>query len=187
MFFSRRRLPIESDRNASRRLRREKSHLRRAAFSLEPLESRRLLTTYVVNSTADDLVAPPADPTEMTLRMAITNPNLAGGSNRIEFAIPAETYPDSGTPVAGFDPSTQEWTITLTNGPLPTITTPVAIDGFSQAHFEIPFRYPDQFTSEVQSLAVDPTTTSGAFQLTVPSYVDHDGITRGGQTATYPL
>ena len=27
----------------------------------------------------------------MTLRMAITDSNLAGGSNRIAFAIPAET------------------------------------------------------------------------------------------------
>jgi hypothetical protein len=140
----------------------------------ESLESRRLLATFTVNSTADDASAPQNDPTEMTLRMAIAASNETTGPNAIAFNIPSSD--------AGFDPDTQEWTITLTNGPLPEITTPVTIDGFTQAHDGIAYRYPAEYTSEVESLVVNPLAISGGFVLTLPSYVDRDGITRGGST-----
>jgi hypothetical protein len=177
MFFSRRRFPIDTHRNAPRRLRDAKSRRRRVALGLELLEPRRLLAAFTVNSTADDASAPVGDPSEMTLRMAIADSNSIPGPNTIGFNIPSSD--------AGFDPETQDWTITLTNGPLPAITTPVTIDGFTQAHDGISYRYPDEYTSEVQSLVVDPAATAGTFLLTLASYVDDDGITRGGQ-ATIP-
>src|SRR6516162_7778149 len=98
--------PRTSDRPASGRPY-SRSHFRRHRLVLdpEPLESRRLLATFVVTNTLDN------------------------GSNAIAFEIPASTAPNLDSPVVGFDPVTQTWTITPV-GALPVITTPVDIDGF---------------------------------------------------------
>ena len=112
-------------------------------------------------------------PGVVTLRSAIAaSDGNSPGPNTIAFNILSSDQ--------GFDPETQDWTIDVTNGPLPAITTPVSIDGFTQAHDGIAYRYPAEFTSEVQALVVNPLATIGNFVLTLPDYVDQDGITRGG-------
>ena len=68
-------------------------------------------------------------------------------------------------PVPGFDPITQTWTIDLAS-PLPVITHPVSIDGYTQASVGVPYRYPDQVSSAVQSLLVSGEPTGGSFTLT---------------------
>ena len=49
----------------------------------------------------------------------------------------------TGESHVNFNPATQDWTIALTEA-LPAITTPVNIDGFSQANVGIPYTYPDE-------------------------------------------
>ena len=68
-------------------------------------------------------------------------------------------------PVAGFDPVTQTWQITL-NSPLPVITHAISIDGFSQALNAIPYRYGDELISDVQTLTILGAPTGGTFTLT---------------------
>jgi hypothetical protein len=115
-----------------RRARRAKSRRMRAVIVLEPLESRRLLTTYHVTTTDDSGSG--------SLRDAIDHSNLdTPGPNQIVFDLAAVT----GDPDVDFNPATQDWTIALTEA-LPTITTPVDIDGFSQANVGIPYTYPDE-------------------------------------------
>ena len=87
-------------------------------------------------------VAPPGDPRRR---------RNSSGRNDIQFAIPASTAPLLNIPVPGFDPTTQTWTINLAS-PLPPITNQVDIDGYSQAHFPVPFRYPSAISSAVQAI-----------------------------------
>ncbi|MDR3636166.1 MAG: Calx-beta domain-containing protein [Isosphaeraceae bacterium] len=82
----------------------------------EALEARQLLATFVVNSTADS-------PAAGTLRWAINQVNAdASDSPSAPDAIEFALTPQSGTLA----------TITLLS-PLPEITNPVVIDGYSQA------------------------------------------------------
>jgi hypothetical protein len=78
-------------------------------LELEPLEERRLLSTFAVTDNSDD----PADTN--SLRFALNH--LAAGGNTIDFAIIGSTTIDVGS---------------VTGTPLPTITQPVSIDGLSQ-------------------------------------------------------
>ena len=78
-------------------------------------------------------------------------PNSTPVADNIEFNIPAASDPGFYTPVPGFNPVTQTWTIQPLT-PLPPITNPVTIDGYSQAApGGVPFRYPSQLPTE------DPT------------------------------
>src|SRR5271165_2297119 len=93
---------------------------------LELLESRQLLSTYVVTNCNDSGAG--------SLRQAILNANadVVGGvmkPDNIYFDIPASTAANLDVPIPGFDPVTQDWTITLQN-PLPTILNTVWIDGY---------------------------------------------------------
>ena len=119
--------------------------------------SNQNVSTFVVSNTNDSGMG--------SLRQAILNANADPnpGVDNIVFDIPASTAADLNVPVEGFDPVTQTWTITLASL-LPEITHAVAIDGFSQANTAVPFVYPDQLTSAVQSLEV--TATGGSFTLT---------------------
>ena len=83
----------------------------------------------------------------------------------IVFNIPASTAPDLNVPVAGFDPVTQTWQITL-NSPLPAITHAISIDGFSQANNAISYRYSNELIGAVQNLTVEGAPTGGTFTLT---------------------
>jgi titin len=87
----------------------------------ERLEERRLLTTYLVNTTADPPIPPVGScimpNVDCTLRAAITQANQSNGDT-IDFHI------------VGAAPHT----ITLT-GALPAITAPTVIDGTSQPDF----------------------------------------------------
>ena len=107
---------------------------RRLPLLCESLEPRRLLSTFVVDNTSDSGAG--------SLRAAITaaNADPSPGTDNIYFNIPASTAPGLNVPVPGFDPTTQDWTITLAS-PLPTITRPVAIDGYTQAHAGNPIPY----------------------------------------------
>ena len=87
-----------------------------------------------------------------SLRQAILDADENNsGLNNIQFAIPASTSPLLNIPVPGFDPTTQTWTINL-DSPLPPITDQVDIDGYTQAHFPVPFRYPSAISSAVQAI-----------------------------------
>jgi hypothetical protein len=123
------------------------------------MERRRLLSTFVVDNTAD---AGPG-----SLRAAILAANAAVGSDtsNIEFDIPASTAANLDEPVPGFDPVTQDWTIKLAS-PLPPITRPATIDGYSQGEIGVPFRYPSQVALAIQRLTVLGSPTGGSFTLT---------------------
>ncbi len=114
-------------------------------LALEPLESRRLLSTYVVNNTNDSGAG--------SLRQAILDSNANPGANNIAFNIPSSD--------PNFNPVTQDWTITLLSA-LPTITNPVDIDGFTQANVGIPYQYPaNSQPTEITSSANTTAATSG--------------------------
>jgi uncharacterized repeat protein (TIGR01451 family) len=74
--------------------------------------ARGSTTTFVVDSTADTATC---DANACTLRGAITAADASGGPSEIEFAIP-------GTGVQTIQPAT----------PLPAITEPVVLDGYTQ-------------------------------------------------------
>ena len=99
-----------------------------------------------------------------SLRQAILNANAAPGLNTIVFDIPASTAPLLDTPVAGFDPVNQTWTISV-QSPLPTITDSIAIDGYTQAESGVPFRYPNAISSAVQNVNLTGVVTGGFFTL----------------------
>ena len=62
--------------------------------------------------------------------------------HRVQTFLPRQP-PTSTSLVAGFDPVTQAWTITL-DSPLPPIKSTLQIDGYSQARSGgVPFRYPN--------------------------------------------
>lgn len=90
--------------------RKGRSCRRSARLELEPLEDRRMLTTITVKSVADS--------GDDSLRVAIEAANNLPGVDTIEFDI------DRNNPGVR--------TIALLS-PLPTITEPVTIDGYSQA------------------------------------------------------
>jgi hypothetical protein len=99
-----------------------------------------------------------------SLRQAILDADAnSAGPNDIQFAIPASTSTNLNIPVPGFDPTSQTWTIKLDSA-LPAITSPVDLDGYSQAHFPVPFRYPSAISSAVQSLNL--LASGGTFTLT---------------------
>jgi hypothetical protein len=115
---------------------------------LEGLEPRRLLSTYYVDNTNDNGTG--------SLRAAIiaANADTSPGTDEIDFDIPAQVAGEPSTPVPGFDPGTQDWTITLAS-PLPVITRPVSIDGYTEGDSGgEPYLYPDSTSSAVQSLAI---------------------------------
>src|SRR3954451_7453949 len=130
---------------------------------LEGMERRVLLANFLVTTTSDVHV-----PNQLTLRDAIVAANANPGPDNIQFAIPASTAPQLDVPVPGFDPITQTWRIKPAS-PLPPITDQVTIDGFSQAHFPVPFRYPSAITSATQRISVVGGPTGGTFTLSTPA------------------
>ncbi|MGO9600207.1 MAG: Calx-beta domain-containing protein [Isosphaeraceae bacterium] len=111
-----------------------------------------------------------------SLRQAILNADAASFPSEIIFDIPAATDnllsvpyetidPSRGkTPIQDFDPVTQTWTINPLT-PLPVISQTVTIDGFTQAATGVPFRYPSQVSSNVQSVTITGAPTGGTFTL----------------------
>ncbi|MDR3619919.1 MAG: Calx-beta domain-containing protein [Paludisphaera borealis] len=128
----------------------QKNRKRRLAF--DGLEARRLLATFYVTDAVDSN-APG------TLRYAINQANLSTGANDIAFALPASTAPLLDSPAPGFDPTTQVWTIQL-QSPLPPITRPLIIDGFSQAHAGVGYRYPVDLISNPPTIHVIQSTAN---------------------------
>ena len=165
----------------ARRRRNETKNGRKARrcipFLLEVLEPRRLLATYPVTNTADTGAG--------SLRAAIVaadNDTGNHGTDQIVFDIPAGEPGDLTVPVPGFDPGTQDWTITL-DSPLPAITRPVSIDGYTEGSGEgEPFLYPTSISSAVQTLSILGSPTGGSFTLTSSS-----PLSPGGTTAAIPF
>ncbi len=131
---------------------------------LEQVEDRVVLSTFYVTNTGDNLGVNPAPGAGTgTLRQAIIDSNASTQpTSEIDFAIPASTGPGLDVPVPGFDPATQDWTIAL-DSPLPPITHPVTIDGYSQAEFPIPYVYP--LGGAIETLAINGNPTGGTFTL----------------------
>jgi len=130
---------------------------RRCRPAFDDLENRCLLSTFEVRNTLDS--------GDGSLRNAVLLANSHPGRDDIVFNIPASTAVDLDVPVSGFDPVSQNWTITL-QSPLPRITDTVWIDGYTQADSGVPFRYPDAVSLAVQSVAVLGSPTGGTFNLT---------------------
>jgi len=123
---------------------------------LEQVEDRVVLSTFVVTNTNDSGSG--------SLREAILDSNASTQpTSDIFFAIPASTAPGLDVPVPGFDPSTQDWTIAL-DSPLPLITHPVTIDGYSQGEVPIPYVYP--LGGATETLTINGNPTGGYFTLT---------------------
>ena len=110
----------------------------RRRFLVEPLEGRQMLSTFMVNSTADTTAMG-------TLPWAITQSNSTTGPNTIDFDIP-----DSSENLLEIELST----------PLPPITTPVNINGFS----EYPSGAPEP-TPLIQIDGTDATAISVGLQF----------------------
>lgn len=123
---------------------------------LEQVERRSLLATFFVTHTGDSGAN--------SLRWAIEQANARPGFDNIIFGIPASTAPNLDVPVPGFDPITQTWRI-RPQTPLPALTDPVSIDGYTQAHSPVLYRYPEQVTNTVQRLTANDAL-SGSFFLT---------------------
>lgn len=87
---------------------------------LERLESRKLLATYLVTTTAPD--------GPNSLAQAIVDANANAGADRIEFNIP-ETYRDPVSRVFTIKPTSAFGSENLT---FPKIEGPLTIDGYSQ-------------------------------------------------------
>src|SRR6516162_8135738 len=87
--------------------------------TLENLEQKALLTSFMVMNTADSGAG--------SLRQAILDSNAApppaGGTNQIEFNIP--------TTDPGYDGANQSWVIAPLSS-LPTVTVPAFINGYTQ-------------------------------------------------------
>ncbi len=113
---------------------------RRRRPTLEALETRQLLSTYAVINTNDSGAG--------SLRQAIINADGDNTPDDIVFNIPASTAPLLNVPVPGFDPGTQDWTITLQSA-LPAITNTVSIDGYTEAPVGVPYRYPNAVSGGV--------------------------------------
>ncbi len=130
-----------------------------AVLTIQSGQSQQSQTTFFVTNTADSGPG--------SLRQAITLSNMPHtGADNIIFAIPASISSDLLTPVAGFDPATQTWQITL-KSPLPALTHQVTIDGFSEAQNPIPFRYPSEAASQTVSITGSPT--GGTYTLSTSS------------------
>ena len=145
---------------------------------LEALEPRRLLATYYVENTGDSAILGSG-----SLRAAIlaADADNSPGTDQIAFDIPAGEPADLAVPVPGFDPSTQDWTITLAS-PLPPITRTVSIDGYTEgAGGGEPFLYPSSISSAVQSLSIVGSPTGGSFTLSTSSPLP------AGTTAALPF
>jgi parallel beta-helix repeat protein len=147
---------------------------------LERMEDRVVLSTFIVTNTAD---SGPGSLRQAILDSNAANPAATGGTSDIVFDIPASTASNLGVAVPGFDPATQTWTISPLS-PLPTITQPVTIDGYSQAQFPIPYRYPSQLSSTVQSLSLSAGSlaTGGYFTITTNDPL----LVPGGTTVNIP-
>lgn len=143
------------------------------------------VSSFVVDNTGDN--GNNADPIPGSLRAAIlaadADPNP--GIDNIVFDIPASIAANLNVPVSGFDPITQTWQIELAS-PLPAITHPVSIDGYSQGNVPVPYRYPVHLSSQEDDVVVDPSVTGGTFQLSITNYDDLSGTLRGGTTQISP-
>ena len=157
---------------------RRRSASRRLLF--EVMESRCLLAplTFSVTNTNDSGAG--------SLRQAILNADAnTAGPNSIVFDIPASTAPLLNVPVPGFDPGSQTWTITLASA-LPAITAQTSLDGFSEAHFPVPYRYPSEVSTAVQNVTLTGAPTGGSYTLTTvaPLPVGTAVISPSDSTAT---
>ncbi len=96
---------------------------------------------------------------------------------------PRRPRPNLDIPVTGFDPDTQTWTITP-DGPLPTITTPVDIDGFTEANTGLPYNYPNQLTlgGAPTEITSSPNTSQAINGNNARVRVIIDGSNSGGGT-----
>jgi hypothetical protein len=116
---------------------------------LEQVEDRVVLSTFVVQNAND---SGPGSLRQAILDSNATDLAATGGTSEIDFNIPASTSPNDG-----FSPADQTWTITLSSS-LPVITSPVTIDGYSQAEAGVPYFYPASSTIPVL-IKSSPNTT----------------------------
>jgi Calx-beta domain len=118
------------------------------------LELRRLLTNFTVTTTNDGGPG--------SLREAILMSDMPHtGADIIDFVIPASTPSLPSVPLPGFDPRTQDWTITLQSA-LPPITHQVTIDGYTQGVISpISYLYPKSPTGLPTEIASTPNSFPG--------------------------
>ncbi len=104
------------------------------------------------------------------------------GTDQIVFAIPAGEPADLTVPVPGFDPGTQDWTITLDSSAAGD--HPFRFDRWRHRGGRWrgePFLYPDSTSSAIQTLSILGSPTGGSFTLSTSSPLP------GGTTAAIPF
>ncbi|WP_435005624.1 Calx-beta domain-containing protein [Tundrisphaera lichenicola] len=151
---------------------------RRFRTSWERMESRQLLATLPI------LVTNAEDSGPGSLREAINQANNQSGADNILFEIPASTAPNLDVPFPGFDPISQSWRIKL-QSELPAITDQLTIDGFSQGHFPVPYRYPAQVSPTLLDPVLISSTPNDAVAVKGNNAVNRviiDGSQTGGST-----
>jgi hypothetical protein len=143
------------------RARRASQNVRRARFSTEILERRELLATIIVNSAGD---ADGADGgTTLSLRQAI---EVSNGTLAISSLTPTQAGLVTGalsTPntIDFAIPGTGPFTI-MPGTALPTITTPVVIDGYSQPGAHPNTNGPGQGKNTVIQIEIDGANAPGS-------------------------
>ena len=108
------------------------------------------------------------------------NADPSPGTDNIDFDIPASTAPLLNVPVPGFDPGTQDWTITL-NSPLPRSPVRFRSMDIRRRIPAEPIRYPDSISSAIQTLSILGSPTGGTFTL------DHVRAAAGRHDGADPL
>ncbi len=99
-------------------------------------------------------------------------------TDTIAFGIPASLDPSDG-----FDPAMQTWTITP-DGALPPITSPVNIDGYTEANVGVPYLYPNEAQSGAAPTEIVnvPNSTQAIEGNNAQIRVIIDGSNSGGGT-----
>ncbi len=123
------------------------------------MDTGTTITRFDVVNTAS------AGPGSLAAAIAAADLDPNPGTADVVFHIPTSTAPDIDVPVPGFDPGTETWEIDLSS-PLPAITRPTSIDGYTEANLGLYYNYPSQVSSAVQTLSISGEPTGGSFTLT---------------------
>ena len=132
-------------------------------FGWKLLEPRRLLSTYVVDNTGDSAVS--IRGTRCGRRFSPPTPIPAPAPTTSPSPSPPRRPPDLNVPVPGFDPGTQDWTITL--GQPPADDHPAGFDRWIHPgeHASVP-SIRRRSARPFRSLSICGSPTGGSFTLT---------------------
>ena len=141
-----------------------------AGQAWKTLETRQLLSTYVVTNTGDNGgIDPLPHANTGTLRQAIVDANADTATGRYRVRRSRPRTPRTGTSRSPASIRLADMEDHPGQPPAERSLIPCTIDGYSQADAGIPFRYPSQLTLAVQTLSVLGSPTGGTFTLSDPA------------------